>query len=163
MPTDPCAPVPGELHRALLVDSSPEVNQLLTGLFNPSEWTIRFVRDNKEVLEAVEAQAFHLIITGERTSGQEDLALLRRIRMVRPHTRLIILADETAPGDIIASIRERAFSYFSRPFSADHLAEFIHSAMSGPCWDDGIEIISAVPDWVRLSVRCDLLTANRLI
>jgi anti-sigma regulatory factor (Ser/Thr protein kinase) len=35
--------------------------------------------------------------------------------------------------------------------------------MAEPLWDDGIEITSATPDWVRLSVRCDVLTANRLI
>ena len=35
--------------------------------------------------------------------------------------------------------------------------------MNEPCWDDGIEILSETPSWLRLSVRCDLLTANRLL
>jgi anti-sigma regulatory factor (Ser/Thr protein kinase) len=165
MPTH-CPPPPDanqQQHQALIVHSSPEIDQLLINLFDPQEWTLRFVSDNKEALQVAAANYFDLILTGERSSGREDVELLRQLRLVRPHTRLIILTDEFTPGDVIASIREHAFSYFSRPFSTERLEEFIHIALSEPCWDDGIEILSATPNWVRLSVRCDVLTANRLL
>jgi DNA-binding response OmpR family regulator len=155
--------VPSESHRALIVDSSPEINQLLVNLFDPQEWKIQFALDNQEALRLASERAYDLIITGERTSGKEDIELLRRLRLVRPHTRLIILTDEFTPGDVLSSIQERAFSYFARPFSTERLAEIIRVAMNEPYWDDGIEILSATPNWVRLSVRCDVLTANRLI
>jgi anti-sigma regulatory factor (Ser/Thr protein kinase) len=35
--------------------------------------------------------------------------------------------------------------------------------MLEPCWDDGIEVLSATREWIRLSVRCDILAANRLL
>jgi anti-sigma regulatory factor (Ser/Thr protein kinase) len=35
--------------------------------------------------------------------------------------------------------------------------------MAAPCWDDGIEILSATPAWIRLTARCDVATANRLV
>lgn len=117
---------------------------------------------NKEALLVAKTQHFDLIVTGAHTTAKEDVELLRRLRLVRPHTRLIILTDEFIPGDIFAAIRERAFSYFARPFSTERLSDMIQAAMTEPYWDDGIEIFSATPDWVRLSVRCDLLTANRL-
>jgi CheY-like chemotaxis protein/anti-sigma regulatory factor (Ser/Thr protein kinase) len=157
------SPPASELHRALIVDSSPEINQLLTNLFDHADWSIHFVSDNREALRAAKASAHDLIITSECTSAMEDIELLRQLRMVRPHTRLIILTDEFIPGDILAAIREHAFSYFARPFSTEKLAEMIRIAMSEPHWDEGIELISATPNWVRLSVRCDILTANRLI
>src|SRR4030081_1755244 len=31
------------------------------------------------------------------------------------------------------------------------------------CWDDGIEVVSATPDWIRLAARCDRKTADRLV
>jgi CheY-like chemotaxis protein len=161
--TSPRSPSPTEQHHALIVDSSPEINQLLTNLFDHADWSIHFVSDNKEALHVAQSNDYDLIITGERTSGKEDIELLRRIRMARPHTRLIILTDEFITGDVLAAIRARAFSYFARPFSTEKLAEMIRIAMSEPHWDDGIELISATPNWVRISVRCDILTANRLI
>jgi anti-sigma regulatory factor (Ser/Thr protein kinase) len=60
-------------------------------------------------------------------------------------------------------MRERAFSYFSRPFSMDALAAIISMAIDGPSWDDGIEVISATPEWIRLLVRCDLKSAERVL
>jgi len=64
---------------------------------------------------------------------------------------------------IIAAMREHAFSYLSRPFSLSSLADMVHAAADGPCWDDGIEVLSATPDWIRLAASCDLRTADRLI
>jgi anti-sigma regulatory factor (Ser/Thr protein kinase)/ActR/RegA family two-component response regulator len=159
------SPVPLKVarHQALIVDSSPEINQLLDNLFSAEEWEIHRAKDNQDALRLAQEHAYDLIVTGERTSGQEDIELLRRLRMVRPHTRLIILTDEFTPGDVLGSIRECAFSYFTRPFSTEKFAEMIRIAMSEPFWDDGIEILSASPNWVRLAVRCDLVTANRLL
>jgi len=150
-------------HRALLVRSGPEIDQLLTNLFQQEEWGIRFAANNAEALQLAKDALFDVIITGECTPGKEDIELLRRLRMVRPHTRLIILTEEFVPGDVLAAIRERAFSYFSRPFSTERLAEMIRIAISEPFWDDGIEVLSGTPNWVRLCVRCDLATANRLL
>jgi CheY-like chemotaxis protein len=159
------APVPLNIehHHALIVDSSPEVNQLLTNLFQQEEWDVQLAKDNHHALELARQRPYDLIITGERTSSQEDIELLRRLRLVRPHTRLIILTEEFTPGDVLSSIREHAFSYFSRPFSTEKFAEMIRIAMNEPFWDDGIEILSATPNWVRLCVRCDIVAANRLI
>jgi anti-sigma regulatory factor (Ser/Thr protein kinase)/CheY-like chemotaxis protein len=149
--------------RALVVRSGPEIDQLLTNLFQQEKWEIHFAANNAEALQLAKDAPYDLIITGECTTGKEDIEMLRRLRMVRPHTRLIILAEEFIPGDVLAAIRERAFSYFSRPFSTERLAEMIRIAMTEPFWDDGIEVLSGTPNWVRLCVRCDLATANRLL
>jgi DNA-binding NarL/FixJ family response regulator/anti-sigma regulatory factor (Ser/Thr protein kinase) len=154
---------PAEHHHALIVDSSPEINQLLTNMFEQDEWDVHHAKDNQDALEHARERPYDLIVTGERTTGREDIELLRRLRLVRPHTRLIILTDEFIPGDVLNSIREHAFSYFSRPFSTERFAEMIRIAMSEPFWDDGIEILSASPKWVRLCVRCDVVAANRLL
>ena len=96
-------------------------------------------------LELTGSRPFDLIVTGEKTSGREDLELPLKIRRARPHTRMIILTDTGKPEDVIACMRERAFSYFSKPISLDSLAEVVRMAVEGPCWDDGIEIVSAAP------------------
>jgi DNA-binding response OmpR family regulator len=159
----PPAPTAARNHRALIVRSGPEIDQLLTNLFQQEKWEMQFAANNADALQLAKDAAFDVILTGERTPGKEDIELLRRLRMARPHTRLIILTEEFVPGDVLAAIRERAFSYFSRPFSTERLAEMIRIAMSKPFWDDGIEVLSGTPNWVRLCVRCDLPTANRLL
>ena len=157
------SPTPHKPQHALVVRSGPEIDQLLTNLFQQEKWEMRFAVNNAEALQLAKEAAFDVILTGERTPRKEDIELLRRLRMARPHTRLIILTEEFVPGDVLAAIRERAFSYFSRPFSTERLAEMVRIAMSEPFWDDGIEVLSGTTNWVRLCVRCDLATANRLL
>jgi anti-sigma regulatory factor (Ser/Thr protein kinase) len=43
------------------------------------------------------------------------------------------------------------------------LEKSIRLAAEGPCWDEGIEVLSATPAWIRLMARCELKTAERLV
>jgi len=148
---------------ALLVDPDPEVTGILRGVLHSDKWNIVHAEDNRAVLKLAEARPFDLIITGARTTGTEDVDLLRKIRRVRPHVRLIILTDQSTPLDVLAAMRQRAFSYFSKPFSKASLVEMVRIATREPAWDDGIELVSATPDWISVIARCDRETADRLV
>lgn len=126
-------------------------------------WKLECARDNQQALSLIERSAFDLVITDESTPGREDVDLLRKIRLARPHTRLIILTAESTPADVIAAIRGRAFSYFSKPFSKSALEQMLQVAADSPAWDDGIELLQGTDSWIRLSVRCDMATANRVL
>jgi CheY-like chemotaxis protein/anti-sigma regulatory factor (Ser/Thr protein kinase) len=148
---------------ALVVDSGSDINDLIDDVLTSEGWSIQRVPDNQAILTIAATEPFDLIITGAKTHGPEDLELLREIRCVRPHQRLIILTEQWTPGDVIAAIREGAFSYLSAPFERYPLLEMVRNAMASSCWDDGIEILSATPDWVTLMARCDSVTADRLV
>jgi DNA-binding NarL/FixJ family response regulator len=145
-----------------VVGEDQEVTEVLRSVLKPEEWVIISAPDNQTVLRLLEVRPYDLIVTGARTSAREDVELLRKIRRVRPHIRLIILTDDGTPTDVIASMRERAFSYFSKPISPASLAEIVRLAAAEPSWDDGIEVISATPEWISVIARCDKSTADRL-
>lgn len=148
---------------ALLVASGGSLDELLTTVLSGEGWNIQRVIDNQHILALAKAEPFDLIVTGRETRVAEDVELLRKIRNSRPHVRLIILADKFTPGDVLSAMREGAFSYFSAPFEASELAEMVRAAMEQPCWGDGIEVLSGTPEWVTLTARCDLATADRLV
>src|SRR5215472_5042291 len=154
-------PIP--VRDALVVDADQDVKDLLVTILKPGAWAIRYVMTNWFALQAAKDKAFELIITSEKTSGKEDVELLRAIRRARPHTRLIILADERTPDDVLAAMRHHAFSFFSKPYSLQRLGEMIQFATEAPLWDDGIELKSATPEWIQLEVRCQIRTAERLL
>jgi CheY-like chemotaxis protein len=148
---------------ALVVDSGSEINGLLDSVFGEENWTVQRVHDNEAALAVVTAQPFDLVITEWQTLTSENLKVIHQIRAVRPHARLIILADHFTPGDVLKAMREGAFSYFSGPFEHGALVDMVREAMDSPCWDDGIEVLSATPSWVSLAARCDMGTAHRLV
>jgi anti-sigma regulatory factor (Ser/Thr protein kinase)/CheY-like chemotaxis protein len=163
--TSPCssASAPAQQKTGLVVASGGEVDELLTNALLSDGWSIQRAADNHHALALATTEPFDLIVTGRKMLDPEDVELLRKIRSSRPHVRLIILTDKFTPGDVIAAMREGAFSYFSAPFQASELADMVQAAMAAPCWDDGIEVISATPAWIRLAARCDISTAERLV
>jgi anti-sigma regulatory factor (Ser/Thr protein kinase) len=126
-------------------------------------WNIARADNNRTALEMLKTQAYDLVLTGEETSGKQDVELLRQIRTVRPHVRLIIITSKSTPADVIAAMRERAFSYFSEPYAMETFEQMLKLATTGPVWDEGIEILSATPQFINLVARCDRKTADRLI
>jgi anti-sigma regulatory factor (Ser/Thr protein kinase)/CheY-like chemotaxis protein len=161
IPNVAVGPIP--VRAALLVESDPRIDEQMRRILEPSVWAVQHAPDNAAALAMAAGKNFDLILTSEKTSGKEDIELLRKLRRIRPHTRMIILAEEGTPADVITSMREHAFSYFSKPFSTDALAAMIRRAIEEPCWDDGIDILSATPEWIRLLARCDLKTADRVL
>jgi len=155
------APTPKKT--ALIVESSTMVNRIVTRVLTSEGWNIRRAVDNKTLLSLSLWCPFDLIVTGQQTSGPEGIDLLRTIRSVRPHVRMIILVDQWTRGDIINAMRQGAFSYFAAPFEPAALADMIRKAMAEPAWDDGIEVLSATPQWVSVVARCDRVTADRLV
>ena len=161
-------PAPGQtstapLKRALVVDADAAVTDVLGRVLKPEEWNIVHAADNQAILKLAKTGHFDLIITGAKTTGREDVDLLRKIRRVRPHVRFIILTDQSTPADVVTAMREGAFSYFSKPFAAASLTEMVRIATLEPAWDDGIELLSATPEWISVIARCDQKTADRLV
>ncbi len=148
---------------ALVIGDDPEVKGALSSILTPEGWTVEQSSNLDEAFELAQSRHFDLIVTSRKTSGKDDVEFLRRIRRVKPHTRMIILTDESTPADVIASMRENAFGYLSKGFSLDTLAETVRSMLESPAWDDGIEIMSATPNLITLAVRCQMAAAERLL
>jgi anti-sigma regulatory factor (Ser/Thr protein kinase)/CheY-like chemotaxis protein len=159
----PAKVMPALQKTALVIDPNREVTALLPRVFDRAEWNLEQVPNNSSALERVTEKSFDIVLTSEKTSGLEDVELLRKIRAMRPHTRMIIFAPRSTPKQVIAAMREHAFSYFTLPFSVSGVAEMVRNAMEADCWDEGIELVSATPEWIRLFARCDMKTADRLV
>jgi anti-sigma regulatory factor (Ser/Thr protein kinase)/ActR/RegA family two-component response regulator len=162
-PAAPAQHSTAPVKRALVVDATPDLTDVLMNVLKSDEWDIVHATDNQAILELTEASHFDLIITGAKSTGREDVDLLRKIRRIRPLVRFIILTDQSTPADVVTAIREGAFSYFSKPFSAASLAEMVRIASLEADWDDGLELVSATPEWISVIARCDQKTADRLV
>lgn len=148
--------------KVLLIRGPGDKDPKLEKLFDPGVWTVIYAPDNEAALELAMAEAFDLIITSARTTGAEDVVLLQRLRVTRPHTRLIILTKKKVRGDVLSALRYHAFSFFSAPVATEDMRALIENAMSEPVWDNGIELVHGTPDYVVLLVRCDRGTLDRL-
>ena len=147
--------------RLLLVDADPDVHRLLTGLLKREDRSIQDVYDGREALDRVRSAPYDLVVAGQGGNGFDGLKLLRRMREIRPETKVILTGEEN-PACVIRAIRERAYSYFHEPFPEGALCDMVQQALESSSWRDDIKMISARPDWITLDVRCKLEAAERM-
>jgi anti-sigma regulatory factor (Ser/Thr protein kinase)/CheY-like chemotaxis protein len=145
----------------LVVDADPAVHRLLIGLLKRQDRSIQNVYDEREALDRVRSAPYDLVVAGQGGNGFDGLKLLRRMRGIRPDTK-VILTGEQDPARVIGAIRERAYSYFHKPLAEGPLADMVDQALESSSWRDDIRMLSARPDWITLDVRCKLEAVERM-
>jgi len=152
-----------DLKRILNVDDDPDVHELLRVALQTGDRQIESAYDGLEGLRSIEAAAFDLVVTDVNMPGMDGMALTERVREVRPDTPVVVMTVASTPENVIRAIQERAFSFFSKPFTTSLVAEMVERALSSKASEDDIEVLSARPDWLELRLRCKLETADRIL
>jgi CheY-like chemotaxis protein/anti-sigma regulatory factor (Ser/Thr protein kinase) len=149
--------------RILIVDDDPDVHQLLIAALEAPDRLIESVSDGLAGLRRIEAAPYDLVMTDVNMPGIDGMELLERIGNLRPDTRVLVMTVAKTPENIIRAIRERAFSYFSKPFTINAVIEMVHRALASTASGNDIEVLSARPNWLELRLRCKMETADRIL
>ena len=147
----------------LLVDDDPAIHHLLATMLGASGRRIDSAFSGEDALARIERFSYDLVVTDVRMPGMDGLEMLRRIRQVRPETRVVVMTGDSTPDHIISAIRDRAYSYFSKPFEPQAVSEMIRQALEAPAGKEDIVVLSARPQWIALKVRCSPRIADELI
>lgn len=149
--------------RALLIDVDPVLREALGR--SPLLSGVEFVTaaGEADALRRLRRRTCDVVLTSSRTDFTEDLPLVDELRKVRPGVKAILLAPEATPAEVIAAMRRDVFACFSIPFEIAELADMMRRAIDAEDWRDGVEVVSAQPDWVSLRLACRLLTAERAV
>jgi CheY-like chemotaxis protein/anti-sigma regulatory factor (Ser/Thr protein kinase) len=150
-------------NRILIVDDDPDIHHLLAAALKNGDYSIEDRYDGLEALAFLEHQSFDLVITDVRMPGLSGLELLRRIHELRPGTKVLVMTAESTPATAISSLRDQAVGYLTKPFSLDAVAEAVAVALSAAPPEGDIRVLSALPQWITLQVRCKMEIADRLV
>jgi anti-sigma regulatory factor (Ser/Thr protein kinase)/CheY-like chemotaxis protein len=116
-----------------------------------------------EALRRIRLHSYDVILSNPSTPVEADLVFLEEARFARPGVRPIVLTSEAAPEEVIAALRSRVFAFFSAPYDLPEIVDMTKRAARAKEWHEGIEIVSAKPDWISLRANCGLLTVERLV
>lgn len=129
----------------------------------PAGARVQFCHGTAEALGHLGTRGIDVVVTAPRASVEEDLARLEAFRRARPGVRVIVLAPHQKVDAVLQALRQGVFAFFSAPFDRDEVCEMLRRAVHADDWRDGIEILSATPQWLALRVSCRLITAERLV
>ncbi|MCU1339749.1 MAG: response regulator receiver protein [Bryobacterales bacterium] len=149
--------------RILIVDDDPDVHGSLRAALDAPDRKIESAYDGHTGLRLIRNAAYDLVLTDLNMLELNGMTLLERIREVRPATRVVVMTAANTPENVVRAIRERAFSYFSKPFTVNAVIEMVDRALSGSDAEDDIQVLSARPNWLGLRLRCKVETAGRIV
>ena len=110
-------------------------------------------------------KSYHLVLIDHTDEGdltEEQLGYMRALQAIRPAAKTIVLVSHTTPRKVIEALRHGVAAYFTRPFDPAAVRDVIAHALSIPNWSDGIELLSAEPDFISVRLRCCSHSADRL-
>jgi DNA-binding NtrC family response regulator len=77
--------------------------------------------DGTSALEALQREAFDLVLTDVRLPGVDGLALFRRARVLLPDAGIVLMTAFADADDAVAVMREGARDYVQKPFEIEEL------------------------------------------
>jgi anti-sigma regulatory factor (Ser/Thr protein kinase) len=149
--------------RVLLIGDHPEIRHGLEASRSLAGCEIVTAVGNVDAVQIVRSRAIDAVVTDPDTPVHDDLALVKELRASRPGLKAIVLAPAAAPAEFIAAVRSHVFACFVAPFDMTAVAEMTKRAIDTVDWRDGISLVSGLPNWISLTVSCQLITAERLV
>jgi anti-sigma regulatory factor (Ser/Thr protein kinase)/ActR/RegA family two-component response regulator len=144
----------------LLLDADAGIHNSLNNLLQREGRSIRSAYDSGEALAYARETPYDLVVASQGLNPADGPRLLRRLRAIRPETR-VILTGSADPALILGAMREHVYGYFHKPLPQSSLADLAQLALDSTSWRDDIRVISANPSWIGLEVRCKLEAAER--
>jgi anti-sigma regulatory factor (Ser/Thr protein kinase)/CheY-like chemotaxis protein len=132
---------------------------------SPSDWPdcrVTELAREADALAHLARRAVDVVVTSPSASVGRVTNIAREARRLQPGVRVIVLAAQLAPEDIINALRSDVYACFALPVPADELRASIRQALEDDQAHSGIEVQSGVPHWIAFRVSCRRVNAERL-
>jgi DNA-binding NtrC family response regulator len=118
-----------ERERLLIVDDEPEMVENLVRLLRREGYRCLSAMDGKKAAEILEAQRPDLMLTDLKMPEMDGMDLLRRAHKIDPALPVIMITAFSTIESAVQAIREGAFDYLPKNFTADQLRVSVERAL----------------------------------
>jgi len=105
----------------LLIDDEPDLRELLHEQLREVGYRVQTAADGAEGMDYLVRRVFDVVICDVRLPGLDGLTLLRHIRKETPSTEVILMTAYADVSQAVASLKEGAYDYLTKPFDVDEL------------------------------------------
>lgn len=149
--------------RVLAIRPESALMTSLARVLGGRDYEVETCTGNIEAVHWLRTRAADVVVSDPATTVEEDLALAKELRNVRPAAKIIVLAPRATHAELVDALRADVFACFTPPFDYQEVASMVSSALAVDRWRDGIQVVSGLPHWLTLRVSCHLMTAERLV
>ncbi|CAI2719227.1 sigma-54-dependent transcriptional regulator [Nitrospina watsonii] len=115
--------------RILIVDDEADMRAALTAALKREGHTLKTAENGKDALALVEIEDFDLVISDVKMPKMTGAELLKAVKELKPETRIIMMTAYGTIDNAVESMKQGAFDYLLKPFSADILVSTVTRAL----------------------------------
>lgn len=145
----------------LIVDDDPSVHDFVAHALRAQSLDIVCCQTAGEGIKLLAGRSFDVILLDLGLPDIHGLEVMSRLRQMGGSFRIIIITADDTPESLLRAIRENAYEYLRKPFTASELSDLvIRSLNTKP--EPSIEVLSAKREWLELSIPCTRDSAERI-
>ncbi|HET7184689.1 MAG TPA: response regulator [Terriglobales bacterium] len=153
-------PMPVSPKSILVVDDDASLRQLITRILQKEGHSVVSCGTGIEGIKLLRESRFDVLLLDLGLPDMDGLSLLQAWHGRNGTKVIVITADDTAET-LMTAIRSGAHLYIRKPFEAEQLRDVVTTALKAQ-ESERIEVLSAKPDWLELSVPCSRQAAERM-
>jgi DNA-binding NtrC family response regulator len=116
--------------RILIVDDEPDMVENCQRLLGRAGFRCLAETDPRKAMALLESERPDLVLTDLKMPGVDGMEVLRHARQMDPELPVIILTAFATLESAVTAVKEGAFDYLSKPFSADQLTLAVNRALA---------------------------------
>jgi len=116
-------------YRLLIIDDESIVGKRLHQIFTKMGYVVEAFVDPVQAMAAAEKEPFDIVVTDLKMQEMDGLEVLRRVKKLRPSTRVIIITGYAEMDTADTAFNEGVFDFIPKPFRLDVIKEAILNAV----------------------------------
>jgi DNA-binding NtrC family response regulator len=116
--------------RLLIVDDEPDMLENVSRILGKAGYECLTAGEPRKALALMESERPDVLLTDLKMPGMDGLTLLRRAREVDSQVPVIIMTGFATIESAVEAVKEGAFDYLPKPFSADQLKLAVDRALA---------------------------------
>src|SRR5437773_9894198 len=116
--------------RVLVVDDERSMRELLAIMLRQAGHDVTVADGGTAAIEALNSDAFDLVITDLRMRKTDGLAVLRAAKELSPHTVVLVITAYASTETAVEAMKLGAYDYITKPFKLDAIRATIANALA---------------------------------
>jgi two-component system response regulator FlrC len=141
------------MKQVLVVDDEQQMLVAIEETLRRKGFRITTASSGFEALNKLQKNFYQAVVTDVRMPELDGLTLLQKVKKLTPATPVILLTGHGSIQDAISALKQGAYDYLMKPFSANQLTEVVNKAtslVSEESLGDKVQIITNDPEMQRL-------------
>ena len=118
------------MSKILVVDDELSMREFLKIMLEEEGFAVECAGSGAQALELLQGEDFDLLISDIRMPPPDGLALLARIKEIKPSLPVVLVTAYASPDDAVTAMKSGAFDYITKPFKVEEIKDIVEAALS---------------------------------